>query len=311
MDPSPPAPQSAAPAAPGTTSSTTTTTTSSTSTPVGTTTTSSSAASTTGEHTPDLSELLRSVVATTTIEPIGAETTPATATDRSFLPGDDGATGPVSRRPLPVAVPASISRSFGVLGVPTHVFCQVFADRIVVGVTQLRAKHRQATKAPERTTTTTTAAATTTTAATPKSHSSSSGHIGSWVYCVASKSPIDPRRVDYELTTLLGGGGGRGSERDEKEIYARRISERLLEKKSIPGGTDRIVLLLGISLLPLPRARATARAATNDNDNNNDATTTATTTGSSIDRFRVLVEVLVGLVEEALGIALGTTGTKE
>lgn len=74
-----------------------------------------------------------------------------------------------------------------------------------------------------------------------------------------------------------------GNNRDEKEVYARRVAERLLEKKSVPGGSDRVVLLLGISLLPIKPSSSP----------------------SSIDRFNVLVEVLVELVEEALGIALG------
>ena len=130
----------------------------------------------------------------------------------------------------------------------------MFSDRFVLGVTQLRTKDK----------------------------TSSSGHIGSWVLCEASRSEIDPKQVDYDLSTLLG-GATRAGIRDEKEIYARRIAERLLEKKSLPGGTDRIVLLLGISLLQIPTASSF----------------------SSIDRFKTLVEVLVELVEEALMIVLG------
>lgn len=155
--------------------------------------------------------------------------------------------------PQPSSVPASISRSYKVWGIPTHAFCQVFSDRIVLGVTQLQK---------------------------PKENVSS-GHIGSWVYCQASRSQVDPRQVDYEISTLLGGSAGsKNQQKNEKEIYARRIAERLLEKKSLPGGSERVVLLLGISLLSIPPT-------------------------SSIDRFKVLVEVLVELVEQALGIVLG------
>ena len=98
------------------------------------------------------------------------------------------------------------------------------------------------------------------------------------MYCQASQSEVDPKQVDYELSTLLGGSG---NARDEKEVYARRIAERLLEKQSVPGGSNRIVLLLGISLLPVPPPGV-----------------------SSVERFKTLVEVLVELIETALGIAL-------
>lgn len=201
----------------------------------------------------DLSELLRSMTTTTTIERFDEPTTTAT-TDDALLE-DTGATfvppkqGSSAALPQASAVPASISRSYKVLGIPTHVFCQVFSDRIVLGVTQLQKPNQKA------------------------------GHIGSWVYCQASRSMVDPKQVDYELSTLLGGGNKSGPV-DEKEIYARRIAERLLEKKSLPGGSERIVLLLGISLLTIPPSK-------------------------SIERFKVLVEVLVELVEEALKIVLG------
>ena len=211
----------------------------------------------------DLAELLRSMTTTTTIERFDEPKTPAAEatvvpSTPTALPIDATPTGEAgSYLPHPTSVPVSISRSYKIWGVPTHTFCQIFSDRIVLGVTQLRNK--------------------------------SSGHIGSWVYCQANRSLIDPKQVDFELSTLLGGATPSGG-RDEKEIYARRIAERLLEKKSLPGGTDRIVILLGISLPPVPPSSS--------------STTTTTTTTTSIDRFKVLVEVLVELVEEALGIAL-------
>jgi len=83
----------------------------------------------------------------------------------------------------------------------------------------------------------------------------------------------------------------------EKEIYARRITERLIEKAIIiPKGTDKLVVLLGISLLPIPTATTTTSTTrtNNDDDNNNDAITSFT----SIERFKTLVEVLVELIEE-------------
>jgi len=199
----------------------------------------------------DLSALLKSMTTTTTIERFDEPTTTTTklpvSNEGTFAPKREA-----SHLPQVSAVPASISRSYKVLGIPTHTFCQVFSDRIVLGATQLQ-------KPKEK---------------------GSSGHIGSWVYCQASRSQIDPRQVEYELSTLLGGGGGKTGPVDEKEIYARRIAERLLEKKALPGGSERIVLLLGISLLTIPPSK-------------------------SIERFKVLVDVLVELVEEALKIVLG------
>ena len=211
--------------------------------------------------TQDLSELLRSMTTSTTIERFDDhEPASSLAGGQSSVNSEPNTAIPVSQEdnvpklPQTSSIPASISRSYKIWGIPTHTFCQVFSDRIVVGVTQLQKRKEKV----------------------------SSGHIGSWVYCQASRSQIDPKQVDYELSTLLGGGTGskNQSQVNEKEIYARRIAERLLEKKSLPGGSERIVLLLGISLLPIPPS-------------------------DSIERFKVLVEVLVELVEEALGIVLG------
>jgi len=216
-------------------------------------------AATTTNDGQDLAELLRSMTTTTTIEKFDEpKTIKATPTTTTF-PVDTSPPGEtVSFLPHQSSVPISITRSYKVWGIPTHTFCQVFSDRIVLGVTQLRSKSPPKQASQE---------------------SKSSGHIGSWVYCQASRSQVNPKQVDFELSTIMGCASPSGI-RDEKEIYARRIAERLLEKKSIPGGTDRIVLLLGISLLPI------------------------TSSSTTIDRFKVLVEALVELVEEALRIAL-------
>lgn len=210
----------------------------------------------------DLAELLRSMTTTTTIEKFDESTKTEVPSIDAVLPPENSSkheqAGPYL--PHPISIPTSITRSYKVFGVPTHAFCQIFSDRIVLGVTQMRTKPASKDEEPK-----------------------SSGHIGSWVYCQTSRSPIDPRKVDYELSTLLGGATASGV-REEKEIFARRISERLLEKKVIPGGSERIVLLLGISLLPI--------------------TLSTSKSISAIDRFKVLVEALVELIEEALGIAL-------
>mmetsp|Transcript_18754 Transcript_18754/g.52427 ORF Transcript_18754/g.52427 Transcript_18754/m.52427 type:complete len:278 (+) Transcript_18754:172-1005(+) len=246
----------------------------------------------------DLSELLRAMTTTTTTIETTTSTVTSTAAsahnDPSVIPplSVDWSSQPVPRsgpssanstasatssmRPLEASLPTTINRSYKIFGVPTHTFCQVFSDRIVVGVTQLQ------TKEPNN--------------SICNGQKSSSGHIGSWVYCQASQSQIDPRQVDYELSTLLGSGSSRAEagNRDEKEIYARRIAERLLEKKSIPGGTNKIVLLLGISLLPIRNAPSSSSYSSSS----------PLSSFSSIDRFKALVEVLVELIEKAVGIAL-------
>jgi len=79
---------------------------------------------------------------------------------------------------------------------------------------------------------------------------------------------------------------------DEKEIYARRIMERILENRNttlLPRGTDRRTVLLGITLLPLPKQ---------NNNNNTTVTATSALDFTPMDRFQTLVEVLVQLVED-------------
>jgi len=100
------------------------------------------------------------------------------------------------------SLPATLTRSYNILGIPTDAYCQVFEERIVVGVTQLNLK------------------------------------IGNYVFCQASKSPVD-QSVDFHIDTLLGN-------RDEAMlgVYARRITERLIQLQA----RDPMVVLLGISL---------------------------------------------------------------
>jgi hypothetical protein len=111
-------------------------------------------------------------------------------------------TTPTTTTPSGKSLPTTLTRSYNILGVPTDAYCQVFQERIVVGVTQLNLK------------------------------------IGNYVYCQASKSPVD-QSVDFHIDTLLGN-------RDEAllGVYARRITERLIQLQA----RDPMVVLLGISL---------------------------------------------------------------
>ena len=162
---------------------------------------------------------------------------------------------------VPTSLPKTRTRSYTIYGIPTYAFCQVYQDRIVVGVTQLPTQH-----------------------------------IGSWVMCQAVQSEINPKHVEYNLSTVLGGGDtaalGGVVVVDEKEIYARRIMERILENRNttlLPRGTDRRTVLLGITLLPLPKQ---------NNNNNTTVTATSALDFTPMDRFQTLVEVLVQLVED-------------
>jgi len=225
-----------------------------------------------------MSEMLRAMTIKTTIETSTGTTTTSTTTPNSTPATTTTATGNdtttatsatstaastalkknVAMIPRSETIPKTISRSYNIYQIPTHTFCQIYADRLVIGVTQLT--HNQ-------------------------------GHIGSWVLCTANQSPTNPTQTEYELSTVLGNSVLSTVGEHEKEIYARRITERLIEKAIIiPKGTDKLVVLLGISLLPIP----TTTTTNNDDDNNNDAITSFT----SIERFKTLVEVLVELIEE-------------
>ena len=153
--------------------------------------------------------------------------------------------------PSPYSLPATTSRSYRIMGVDTHTFCQVFADRIVVGITQLESRH-----------------------------------IGHWILCQASRSAIDPRAIDYEVTTVLGNTslGNRNDSSYLYEVYGRRLTESIIEERLVPG-SDRMVVLLGISLTPPSPSNEGTQG-----DNNSD-----------MERFRCVVNLLVNdLIRSAL-----------
>jgi hypothetical protein len=143
----------------------------------------------------------------------------------------------ISSQPKPKAtpnakcLPATLSRSYKILGVPTDAWVQIFSDRIVVGVTQRQQK------------------------------------VGNWCLCQALQSPIDPKAIDFTLSTVLG-------DRNDAMIgvYARRITERIIQSRMIPG-SNTMVVFLGISLK---------------------------NQGKDPEMFRLVVDVLVKLIQEAL-----------
>ena len=66
------------------------------------------------------------------------------------------------------SLPKVLTRSFLVLDVETDAWVQIFADRIVIGVSQLNRK------------------------------------VGTYLLCEAETSEINPKQCDYRLSTLLG-----------------------------------------------------------------------------------------------------------
>jgi len=246
---------------------------------------------------PNISELLRSMTTKTTIETpttttttISGEdnnattttTTTTTTTDPILTIAPQQNSPPLvhcSHVPSSLSLPKTISRSYLIYKIPTHMFCQIYNDRIVLGITQLN---------------------------------KSKGHIGSWVLCQSSKSEINPKNIDYELSTLLGNTTTTTTTSNtafnEKEIYSRRITERLLEKAIVvPRGIDKLTVLLGISLLPInsnsinpnPNNSKTKSTTSSTSEENDDFTSTSFT---SMERFKIIVEVLVELIEETASL---------
>lgn len=137
-------------------------------------------------------------------------------------------------RATETALPTTLARSYSISGVPTDAWVQIFCDRIVLGVSQLRQK------------------------------------VGNWCLCQAVQSPTDPKSIDFTISTVLG-------DRNDAMVgvYARRITERIIESRLISGG-NAMVMLVGLSLKE---------------------------SGGDPDMFRLLVDTLLLLVRDALVVA--------
>ena len=88
--------------------------------------------------------------------------------------------------PDPSSIPVIKVQSFLIDDQLTEVFLQVFADRLLIGISQL----------PD-------------------------GRIGHYCICEPIPSAINPKSVDYPVTSLL------GTSTVESAVYARRLAERL------------------------------------------------------------------------------------
>ena len=95
--------------------------------------------------------------------------------------------------------------------------------------------------------------------------------IGTWCYASAAQSAVDPRAIDWDISNVLG---------DRNDVllgvYARQITEQLIATKLFSGDglhSNRIAVLLGATLQD---------------------------GGKDPEMFRVVVEVLVQLIRDAL-----------
>ena len=143
------------------------------------------------------------------------------------------------------SLPTSLTRSWKIDGIVTDALVQIFADRVVVQVTQLE------------------------------------GKVGNYLLCQATPSPVDPKAVDWSVTTVLG-----NREDTLLSVYARRLTQKLLElnlmttssggEGSMASSSAALEVMLGISL---------------SND------------GRSPEIFSKLIDLLVDLIQDAHRIA--------
>jgi len=106
-----------------------------------------------------------------------------------------------------LSVPTTMSRSYTVHGISTDIWVQLFADRIVLGVSQL------------------------------------GGKVGNFLLCQADQSEINPRAVEFQVTNLLG-----AREDPLLAVYARRITERIVQVRPPSPAESYPTILLGISV---------------------------------------------------------------
>ena len=101
--------------------------------------------------------------------------------------------------PSPASLPKTASKSYTIDGISTDMFVQVFSDRIMVGVSQLN------------------------------------GKFGNYLLCEAIPDEVNPKHIEYDVTTLLG-----AREDTLLTVYARQITERI--EKLHPNPTSLTVI---------------------------------------------------------------------
>ena len=106
--------------------------------------------------------------------------------------------------PSKSSLPRTATKSYSVSGISTDMFVQIFSDRIVLGASQLE------------------------------------GKFGNYIMCQAIPDEVNPKHVEYEVTSLLG-----AREDTMLAVYARQITERI--EKLQPNPTS-MTVIIAISL---------------------------------------------------------------
>jgi len=130
--------------------------------------------------------------------------------EKAKLSTKDSLSSTIPRRPHPSSLPPSITRLYKVDSIPTNISVQIFSDRIVLNLSQLPG-----------------------------------GKVGTFLLCEATHCEIDPKAIDYNVSTLLGGGGS-----TLLEVFARQVCETIARNRTpvqIRSGWLPI-LVLGVSL---------------------------------------------------------------
>jgi len=149
--------------------------------------------------------------------------------------------------------------------IPTTVILQIFSDRIFLSVTQLN------------------------------------GKMGSLLVCNVEESIID-NSTTYHVSTLLGsgtsrggGGGGSNAEREVsfREVFVRRLAERITKHARVMAGVSEETILGGAEdgrgvIPPLVVGLGLKRSKGNQGGG----------TIMSVDNFNVVVDAAIGLYEE-------------
>lgn len=141
--------------------------------------------------------------------------------------------------PSPSSLPTTLSRSYKLLGIETDAYVQIFQDRLVVGISQRQQR------------------------------------IGTWCYVAASQSAIDPKAIDWEISTVLG-------DRNDAMVgvYARQVTEQIISRQ-----------------LVLDKSRS------NNNNNNRMAVFFGATLkdgGKDPEMFHIILQVLLQLIQDAI-----------
>jgi hypothetical protein len=127
--------------------------------------------------------------------------------------------------PSPASLPRVATKTYRINTIPTYMLVQIFANRIVVGISQLP-----------------------------------NGTFGHFVLVQVVPNETNPKQVDYQITPLLGVstmGTTKGDSHNNNEallsVYAHRITERihtLLSQSKNPAVATSLTVVLGMSFPP-------------------------------------------------------------